>query len=279
MTTSTTDPLGTGQPTGGHYAPVNGLKLYYEIHGTGRPLVLLHGGFGTIAGMFDQLLPPLAATRQVIAVELQGHGHTADIDRPLRYELLADDIAALLRHLGLAQADLCGYSLGGGVALQTAIRHPQLVGKLVLISTVGKRQGWYAEDSAAMATMTAEVGATWVGSPMHAAYAGAAPHPEDWPVLVGKMGDLLREDYDWSEAIAAIPAPTLIVAGDADGVRLTHAVEMLGLRGAAKAVSFMDPLPTSQLAILPGTTHLSILTRADLLPPIILSFLDSPSAS
>jgi pimeloyl-ACP methyl ester carboxylesterase len=141
----------------GHYALVNGLTLYYELHGAGLPLVLLPGGFATIDLSFGRLLPTLAQTRQTIAIELQGHGHTADIDRPLRYELLADDIAALLIHLGLAQADLFGFSLGGGVALQAAIRYPEVMRKLVVASTPGKSAGWSPEERAGMAMISAEV--------------------------------------------------------------------------------------------------------------------------
>ena len=275
MTASTPGSNATNKVASGGYAAVNGLNLYYEIHGTGKPLVLLHGGFGTVE-MFGQLLPALAQTRQVIAVELQAHGHTADIDRPLRFEAMADDIAALINQLGLTNADLCGYSLGGGVALQTAIRHPNAVHKLVLVSAPCKRVGWYPEDLAGMAAVNAEAALGWVGSPMHEAYVRVAPRPEDWPVLAGKVGELLRQDYDWSAHVAAMKIPTLIVIGDADGVRPAHAVELLGLLGGAKAVGIMDALPASKLAVLPGTSHYTILTRTDLLLPIITPFLDAP---
>ena len=162
----------------GKYANVNGLKMYYEIHGTGQPLILLHGGLGVI-GMFGQLLPALAETRQVIAVELQAHGRTVDIERPLSFEFMADDIAALIKHLGLANVDLFGYSLGGGVALQTAIRHPNVVRKLVVVSAACTSDGWYSEIHAGMRSINAEAAKAWVGSPMHQAYVGVAPKPED----------------------------------------------------------------------------------------------------
>ena len=180
------------------YAPVNGLELYYEVHGEGRPLILLHGGLGGVS-MYSAVLPQLASSRQVIGVDLQGHGHTADIDRPFRWEDFADDIAALIRHLGLKQADLAGYSVGGGTALQTAIRHPGLVRRLVLISTPCRRQGWYPEVLAGMAGMNAEAAKMMVGSPIQAAYTQAAPRPEGWPVLVEKTGALLKREYDWCE--------------------------------------------------------------------------------
>jgi len=260
----------------GSYASVNGLNMYYEIHGTGKPLVLLHGGLATIDVLFGQLLPPLAQTRQVIAVELLAHGHTAVIERPLSFELMADDIAALIKHLGLEQADLFGFSLGGGVALQTAIRHPEVVRKLVVVSAPCKRDGWYPEVLAGMASMNAEAAEAMMGSPMHQAYVSVAPKPEDWSALVAKSGQLLRQDYDWSTAVASITAPTLIVVGDADSVRPAHAVELFGLLGGGKVDGAMGGLPHSQLAMLPGTTHFSILARTDLLLPIITPFLEAP---
>jgi pimeloyl-ACP methyl ester carboxylesterase len=272
MNESTINPRGANEEPGGSYAPVNGLNLYYEIHGTGKPLVLLHGGFGTIGMFFAQLLPALAATRQAIAVELQAHGHTADIDRPLRYELLADDIAALLEYLG-CDADIFGYSLGGGVALQTAIRHPEVVRKLVIASAPCKRDGWYPEDLAGMASLNAEALA---GTIIHDAYVSAAPRPEDWPTLVAKMRQLLSgQDYDWSAAVAALKAPTLIVVGDADGIRLEHAVEMFGLLGG-KGDGDMGGGTNSQLAVLPGTRHWDVPFRTELLLPMITLFLDTP---
>ena len=277
MTTGTDNAIVKNKDAAGSYAPVNGLNLYYEIHGRGQPLVLLHGGLGEV-GMFAQLLPALAETRQVIAVELQAHGHTADIDRPMSFELMADDIAALIKHLGLKNADVLGYSLGGGAALQTAIRHPEVVRKLVIVSAPCKRNGWYPEVLAGMAMMTAEAAAGMLGSPPHQAYVSAAPKPEDWPVLVGKTGDLLRQDYDWSAGVAAIKAPTLIVMGDADMVRPAHAVEMYELLGGSPVILKMDgtmgDLPNARLAILPGTTHFDILFRSDLLP-IVSPFLDA----
>ena len=274
MTKSTTHHIERNKDDKGSYAEVHGLTMYYEIHGTGKPLVLLHGGLATIEMLFGQLLPPLVKSRQVIAVELQAHGHTADIDRPLRYELMADDIAALISHLGLEQTDLFGYSLGGGVALQTAIRHPEVVRKLVIASTPFKQNGWYPEVLAGMASMDAEA---MVGSPMYDAYVRAAPRPEDWPRLIAKVRQLLTaEAYDWAQDVVAIKAPTLIVIGDADSIRLAHAVELFGLLGGGKADAAMGNLSNAQLAVLPGTTHFSILARSDLLLAIITPFLDAP---
>lgn len=268
-----------GSKTSAHsgYAAVNGLNLYYEIHGAGRPLVLLHGGFGTI-GMFGELLPALAERQQVVGVELQGHGHTADIDRPLRLELMADDVAALLEHLDLETADILGYSMGGGVALQTAIRHPEVVRRMVIVSTPCRSAGWNPEIVASSGSMNGDAAEAMKGTPMYKAYRASAPRPQDWPVLVGKMGELMSGDYDWTEDFAAIEAPTLIVVGDADFVRLEHAVEMYTLLGGGKA-DVQGNMPVSQLAILPGTNHYTSFARADLLLPIMMPFLEEHEAA
>jgi pimeloyl-ACP methyl ester carboxylesterase len=258
------------------YAPVNGLELYYEIQGTGQPLVLLHGGLGMI-GMFGELPSQLAAGRQVIAVDLQAHGRTADIDRPIRYELMADDIAALLRHLGIAQADVMGYSLGGGTALRTAIQHPALIRKLVVVSTPFQRDGWYPEVRAAMAQMTAATAEFMVNSPLHQAYVSAAPDPDHFPVLVEKMGDLLRQEYDWSADVAAIDIPAMLVFGDADSIPPAHMARFFELLGGGKADAGWDGsnMPRSRLAILPATTHYDIFS-SPVLAPVIVPFLDAP---
>jgi pimeloyl-ACP methyl ester carboxylesterase len=261
------------------YAPINGLAMYYEVHGdvhsAGSPLVLLHGGFLTIE-LLRPLLPALARSRQVIAVELEGHGHTVDLDRPLSFEQMADDVAALIAHRGLERADCFGYSLGGGVALQIAIRHPEVVRKLVAVSAPYQTDGWYPEVRAGMASITADMMAT---TPLYDAYLKAAPNPERWPGLVSKMQHLLGEErYDWAAGVAAITAPTLLVIGDADSVRLAHIVEMYALLGGGLQDVGMGPPPQSQLAVLPGTTHLSIIARTDLLLPVVMSFLDAPAA-
>ncbi|MCZ4557573.1 pimeloyl-ACP methyl ester carboxylesterase [Rhodococcus sp. PvR044] len=258
----------------GRYAAINGLELYYEIHGTGRPLVLIHGGLDTIDSAFGTLLPELAKTRQVIAVELQAHGHTADIDRPLRYELMADDIAGLVSHLGLEKVDVLGYSLGGGVALQLGSRNPELVNKLVVTSAPYRSDGWYPEVRAGMAAMDPDA---MVGTPMHEIYARTAPKPNEWPALVTKTRQLLGEDYDWTASIASITAPTLVVIADGDSVRLTHAVELFGLLGGGKADGAMGGAPSSRLAVVPGSLHYNILSHGDLLLPIISPFLDGPA--
>lgn len=213
--------------TSGH-APVNGLSLYYEIHGAGEPLILLHGGVGGV-DMFGPNLAALAEKRKVIAVELQGQGRTADIDRPLSFEAMADDIAALMNYLGIEKADLLGYSLGGGVALQTVIRHPESVRKLVILSAPFKRDGWYPEVLAAMAKVDSSSAGQMKQSPMYQLYPNV-----NWRVLFTKLGDLLRQDYDWSEGVATITSPTMIAFADADAVHPMHVMEFFGLLGGGQ---------------------------------------------
>lgn len=258
------------------YAPVNGLNMYYEIHGSGEPLVLLHGGLG-LSGMFGEVLAQLAQSRQVIAADLQAHGRTADIDRPIRLELLGDDIAALIRHLGFGQVDLMGYSMGGGVALQAAIRHPALVRKLVLVSVPCRRDGWYPEILAGMSQMNAAVAEYMRDTPMYQSYAAVAPNPGNFPALLDKMGDLLRRDYDWSAEVAALTIPTLLVYGDADSVPPAHAVEFFELLGGGKRDAGWDGagMSNARLAILPGTTHYNSFSSPALAPAVI-PFLDAP---
>lgn len=256
------------------YASVNGIELYYEIYGEGEPLIVLHGGLGSTS-MFAPLLPGLTETRQVIAVDLQAHGRTADVDRPISYEAMADDIAGLIEELGFEQVDIMGYSMGGGVALQAAIRHPELVRKLVLVSTVFSRDGWYPEIQAGMAAMTAEAASQMLETPMYAEYSTLAPRVEDWPVLIGKMGEMMSQDYNWSEQVAALKIPVMIVVGDADSVRLPHAVEMFGLLGGGKGDGGFSGVSNSNLVVLPGALHWGILMHSQLLPNV-LPFLNAP---
>jgi pimeloyl-ACP methyl ester carboxylesterase len=257
----------------GSYAPVNGLNMYYEIHGTGRPLVLLHGALSAIDTSFGELLPSLAQTRQVIAVEMQAHGHTADIDRPLSYEQLADDTAALLEHIEIGAADIFGYSLGAGVALQVAIRHPHRVRKLVLASVTYKSEGLYPEVLAGIDMLTPDALA---GSPFQEEYASIAPHPEAWSTLIAKVQQLDRQIQDWpAESIQSIKAPTLLVIGDSDVVRPEHAVEMFRLLGGG-VPGDLAGLPNAQLAVLPGTTHVTLVHRTGWLRSMITEFLDAP---
>jgi pimeloyl-ACP methyl ester carboxylesterase len=250
------------------YAPVNGLRLYFEVHGTAAPprppLVLLHGGGDTIETSFGRILPELARERQVIAFEQQGYGRTADlVDRPFSFEQSADDTAALLRHLGIAQADLFGFSNGGTIALQVAIRHPGVVRKLVLASALFARDGaypwlWEAMEKATLENMPQE---------LQAAYRAVAPHPENLRLFHDKAARRMREFKDIpADSIRSLTTPALVVVGDADVVRPEHAVETFRL------------IPHSQLAVLPGTDHMSVPARTEWLVPMIGRFLDAPAA-
>ena len=262
----------TAMQTG--YAPVNGLNMYYEIHGIGQPLVLLHGAFSAIGTSFEALLPELAKTRQVIAFELQAHGRTADIDRPLSLEQMADDTAAALQHLGVDQADFFGYSMGAGVALQIAIRHPELVRKLVLASVTYTMSGIHPGLMEGLAEMKPEM---MFGSPWHEEYTRIAPHPEHFATLFAKKTQMDRGIQDVpAETIRAMKAPTLLIIGDSDLVRPEHAVDMFRLLGGGVFGDTPAGLPNSQLAVLPGTSHVTLVYRADLLLAIIPPFLDAP---
>lgn len=269
--------MGAAAQGKGGYAAVNGLHLYYESFGEGDPIILLHGGFGVVA-MFGKLIPVLAGSRQVIVVEMQGHGHTADVDRPFSYEQFADDTAALIAHLGFQQADVLGYSLGGGMALQTAIRHPNYVRKLIVVSAPCRRTGWYPDVLAGMARTTADNALEMAGgSPMHQAYVAVAPHPENFPALAQKTNDLLKKDYDWSAEVAALPMPVQIIIGDADSISPAYAAGMYHLLGGGLADTLTRPRSKSELAILPGTTHYDIVERVELLRAIVPPFLDGAS--
>jgi pimeloyl-ACP methyl ester carboxylesterase len=261
----------------GEYAKVNGITLYYEAHGTGRPLILLHGGLGS-GEMFGPNLLALAERHKVIAVDLQGHGRTADIDRPLSTELMAGDIAALIEHLKLERPDIMGYSLGGGVAFFLAVRHPELVGKLVLVSTMLRRDAYYPEILVQQGQVNAQAAEWMKQTPMYELYARVAPRPEDWARLLGKIGDAMKVDFDLSKQVAAIKAPTLIVAGDADIFPPSHAVEVFGLLGGGQRDGGWDGSgrPKSRLAILPGLTHYSIF-NAPALVSAVIPFLDEPT--
>lgn len=255
----------------GDYAPLNGLNMYYEIYGTGRPLILLHGGVGA-SNMFSPILPKLAENRQVIAVHLQAHGRTVDIDRPLRFELMADDIAALMKHLGIEKADIMGYSLGAGVAIQTAIRYSGLISKLVAISAPIKQSGWYPEVQDIMAQMGPETAKAIKQTQLYQFYPDI-----DWEALFTKLGDLVRQDYDWSKDVAAIRSPVMIVFGDADAVRIDHITELFALFGGGQRDAGLDGSlrPKAQLAILPGRTHYDILSYPSL-ADVVAEFLDLP---
>ena len=269
--TNTTAALKSG------YAPVDGLKMYYEIHGTGEPLILLHGGLSS-SDMFSEIMPQLSKKRQVITVDLQAHGRTADINRPLSFEAMADDVAALIHYFKIEKADVMGYSVGGEVALRTAIQYPEVVRKLVIVSASFRRDGWYPELVAGMTQMSAGSAESMKQTPMYQLYTRVAPKPEDWPVLLTKLGDMFRKDYDWSNDVPAIKAPVLLVFGDADGVRTSHAVQFFELLGGGKKDGGLDGsgMSNARLAILPGLTHFTI-SSSPVMISTVTAFLDAPA--
>jgi len=259
------------------YADVNGVSVYYEEHGSGQPLTLLHGGLGS-GEMYGPILPVLAAGRRVITVDLQAHGRTADVDRPLRHETLGDDVAGLIEHLGLAQVDLMGYSFGALTALRTAIQHPDLVRRLVLASIPCRRDGWYPESLAGMDAMGSQLAGMLMQSPVYEVYARVAPRVENFPVLLDKTGELLRRDYDWSAEVAKITAPVMLVYADADAVRPAHIVEFYALLGGGLRDANWDGSARSvaRLAVLPGQTHYDLFAAPGL-PAAVTPFLDASS--
>lgn len=263
-------------PQGGGYAPVHGLKMYYEIHGQGQPLILIHGGLGS-SGMFDAILPELSKGHKVIAVDLQAHGRTADVDRPLSYEAMADDVAELIRHLGIPAADVMGYSVGGEVALRTAIQHPEVVRKLVIVSATYRRDGWYPEILAGEAQLNPQTAEQMKQTPLYQSYAQIAPRPQDWPVLCSKLGNMFRQDYDWSADVGKIKLPVLLAFGDADAVRTASAVRFFELLGGGQRDGGWDAsgMSHARLAILPGTTHYTIFSSPQL-SAVVTRFLDMP---
>ena len=248
--------------------------MYYEIHGSGgTPLLLLHGGLFNIDLQFGALLPGLAATRQVIAVDFQGHGRTNDVDRPLRIADLASDVAGVLQHLGVAQVDIFGFSVGGATALYLAIKHPELVRKLIVSSATFHPAGARPENSDAVGSLTVEMIA---GTPMEQEYRAKSPHPDKLQDLLDKLGTFDEGFTGWSDHdIEGIAAPTLITVGDCDLVTLDHAVKFLRLRGGDVNGDFVG-VPASQLAVLPGTTHFFGLARTTLVLDLVLHFLDAP---
>jgi pimeloyl-ACP methyl ester carboxylesterase len=264
----------TTTTTASRIAAVHGIELAYQVFGQGDPLILLHGGFGSVE-MFGPNVEALAAGRQVIGVDLQSHGRTPPPDRPMRFETMADDIAALIRSLGFAKADVMGFSLGGGVALRTGIQHPDVVKRLVLVSTPFTNRGWYPEMQAAMKAMGPHVAEPLKQTPMYEAYTQVAPHVEDWPVLVTQLTELLRLDYDWSAEVPGLSMPVMLVIGDADGMPPSHAVEFFGLLGGGKRDAGFDGLGMTRhrLAILPGATHYDI-NLSPALPQAVIPFVD-----
>jgi pimeloyl-ACP methyl ester carboxylesterase len=255
------------------YVHVNGLKMYYEIQGQGTPetvpLIVLHGAYMNIPSM-GAIIPGLARAHKVYALEFQGHGRTNDIDRPITYPNLADDVAAFMDAAGLAKVDVFGYSLGAGAGLQLAIRHPQKVNKLISASGAYDDEGRQPEFKALIPQMTVEM---FVNMPFAREYRKLAPNPEGFPELVKKMIQAEKEPMAWEKDIRAMKTPVLIICGDADGYTLEHAVAMFRLLGGGVMGDTGKPLPASRLAVLPATSHTAVITQTDLLLGFIEPFL------
>jgi len=257
------------QPVG-HRVQVHGMQLYYEVSGAGDPIVVLHGSYMNIPTM-GGIIPKLAQTHRVYALELQGHGRTTDIDRPLTPENLADDVATFMDSVGLAKADVFGYSLGAMTGLQLAIRHPAKVNKLIMAAGAYDASGRQPEFQAMIPKMTVEM---FVDMPFAAEYRKLAPNPNGFPELVRKMIHGLKEPMAWEEDVKKLKTPVLVIAGDADGFTLEHQVALFRLLGGGAMGEQGKPLPASRLAILPATDHTAVITQVDLLSAIIEPFLE-----
>ena len=253
------------------YADVNGLKMYYEVHGTGKPIVLLHGSYMTIPMNWSHFIPLLAKDRKVIVAEMQGHGRTKDISREFSYENMADDVSGLLKILKIDSADILGYSMGGGIAFQMAVRHPEQVRRLLVLSGSYSHDGWWPDAEAMFATINADM---FKGSPIQKQYDSLGNDPAQFPEFVKKVISIDLKPYNWSKEVKKIKAPIFMAFGDADGLRYEHLLELFRAKGGGK-MGDLHGLPKSRLAIIPGTTHVGMMQRADWLVPMITDFLDS----
>ena len=256
------------QPVGDRVA-VNGMQMYYEVSGAGDPLIVLHGAYMNIPTM-GAIIPKLATTHKVYALELQGHGRTTDIDRPITYQNLADDVAAFMDAVGLEKADVFGYSMGATAGLQLAIRHPDKVNKLVAASGAYDTEGLQPEFKAMIPQMKVEM---FLAMPFAGEYRKLAPNPDGFPELVRKLIALEKEPMAFEKDVKAMKTPVLIIAGDADGMTLEHFVAMFRLLGGGAMGDMGKPLPASRLAVLPATSHTAVITQSDLLFAVVEPFL------
>lgn len=259
------------KPDESGYADVNGLKMYYEVYGKGKPIVLLHGSYMTIPLNWSHIIPLFAKDRKVIVAEMQGHGRTRDISREFSYEGMADDVSGLLKHLKIDSADILGYSMGGGIAFQVAVRHPEQVRRLVVLSGTYSHDGWWPDVEAMYPTMNADM---FKGSAIEKQYDSLGNDPAHFPEFVKRVISIDLKPYDWSKDVKNIKAPIFMAIGDADGVQYEHALDLFRAKGGGK-MGDIHGLPQSRLAILPGTTHIGMMQRTDWLIPMITDFLDS----
>jgi pimeloyl-ACP methyl ester carboxylesterase len=260
--------LAAAQPTGDR-VEVNGMQMYYEVSGQGDPLVVLHGSYMNIPSM-GAIIPKLAETRKVYALELQGHGRTTDIDRPITYPSLADDVAAFMEKIGLQKADVFGYSMGAITGLQLAIRHPDKVNKLVFAAGAYDAEGWQPAFKEFIPQMSVDM---FLKMPFAEEYRKLAPNPDGFPALARKLIALEKEPMAWGADVKAMKTPVLIITGDADGATLEHSVAMFRLLGGGVMGDMGKPLPASRLAVLPATSHTAVITQVDLLIAFIEPFL------
>jgi pimeloyl-ACP methyl ester carboxylesterase len=285
MAFSPTDPAQKTQqrrlaPAGTGYAnAAEGLRVYYEIYGKGQPIVVLPGGLMDSSSM-AQTIGPLSRERQVIAVDLEGHGHTALRATPMSHERNGDDIAAVLRHLKIAKADVAGYSHGGDAAIRMAIQHPEMVRNLIVISTAAARDGWYPEVLKGMEAVSSSQARQMQQTPIHQRYAAVAPHPEQFPQLLDRMGELMKKHYDWRPEIAKLPMPTLLLFADHDAVSMRHIAEFFALFGGGVRDAGWQGTPQyarARLAIVPGYTHYNFGQGPDM-ARVIEAYLDHPTS-
>jgi pimeloyl-ACP methyl ester carboxylesterase len=268
-------------PTSTGYAPAaEGLQVYYAIYGSGDPIVVMAGGFGDVTSMM-QTIEPLSRERQVIGIELEGHGHTALRKTPMSHARNGDDVAAVLRHLKIAKADVAGYSHGGDAAIRMAIQHPAMVRNLIVISTAAERDGWYPEVLKGMSAVSAAQAEAMKQSPLYKEWwAPVAPHPEQWPQVVDRMGELMRKDYDWRAEISKLPMPVLLLFADHDAVSMRHIAEFYALFGGGVRDAGWEGTPKfsrARLAIVPGYTHYNFGMGSDV-ARVIEAFLDQPTS-
>jgi pimeloyl-ACP methyl ester carboxylesterase len=261
--------VGPALAQAGDRVEVNGMQMYYEVSGEGEPVIVLHGAYMTIPNMGD-IIPALAKTHKVYALEFQGHGRTTDIDRPITYPNLADDVAAFMKAEGIEKADIFGYSMGAAVGLKLAIDHPEMVNKLVAASTAYDISGYQPDYAAFIPQMKPEM---FIGTPMETEYRKLAVNPEGFPALVDKMIALEHEPLAWEADVKALKTPVLIIAGDSDVVTLEHSVALFKLLGGGVMGDMGKPLPASRLAILPATSHTAVIGQTELLMGVIEPFL------
>jgi len=263
-------------PNQAGYAQVNGVEVYYAVYGDGAPLVLLHGGLMAGSG-FAPILDTLAMHHRVVTIDLQGHGHTLPFDRPMTFEAMADDVAGVIEHLDLGPTSVLGYSLGATTALRLAIQHPELVSRLVHVSApYSFAEGWHDYNLEGMRGMSATLADGIMQSPMYAAYAAEAPDSANFPILLDKLGDMMRAGFDYSEEIKTLKVPTLLVYGDWDAVRISHAAKFFELLGGGLQDAGWDGsgMNRNRLAILPGLTHYTMVSPQ--LAATALNFIDAP---